>query len=1369
MSSTYYRKKSFPISLALGITQTLHNTELVIENFLSPLSFEDQKIFLFHTKNLAISCFNPHPKERKPNPALLSLAVRRVLALKSHTPFPVIIVVKTSEEGKLFAEKLEGSNSGGKLFNMIYALKNKFSKNFLTSTYTDADFILLTYHKLRELVFKKACPSTDQIVFINPLTKHHYIEEAIFLDDIIAGLHRHKCRKPYFTFLFDSALFPTLTRDEYQSLLDVEECLYFRCEEPSRGLLDNPLRFRSPYLTDEQIQIFILRELFRGRKSFKELIERFKSTITYHIYLYNNNLYPSLISPKNQPLNKDLILFKKSLEKKICLKISLMLNLFHKGQTKTIIGRSSFADDSSDQKNFSWSEPVETAPFLQLVEKKQDRNYYLTALGEAVLFSTTHIEGVQRSFSQFLHDLAHTLYKNKNPSAKLSLEDILSFFCLLVGMDAIELPEQLQAGIKNGSQYSKASFYEHLDCFIEQNFSFRIASYEGMASLQLLSAFEELMDDQAFQFIQQLKDYKKEKKKFSKEQLREEIIQLAQYTILTEKSLCQKYKLESKEIKKILEGLVTEELLVSLNTTECCGRTVVIYCSDELLEKNPQLKKFCGDCLFYARRFKTCPLLRLVAMNAPSVMPSDCWKYIFEPIEKYTTGCVFIQEKELYTSFGNSLRFTITKEQLAQRMQHLPIDFFLGQTPQTTYHCLTCQTIIEVFGTSQEPYFPQKRICCPNCATTYLLRSDQSVVVQIEYRHFLRMKYYQLTGSIPEILEEKDSSDSIIIYDTEGVTIMEELGVDYLIFAITNRKVPLTKIQHLFFAGRKYQELEEQLLSLIKKEPEKYHYTISRAVIEKEQEESLTTQPYSSKDYHFLQNLIAYLHRQKVFNIPLAITRHLSNIAGLLHLRKISLECDDSVKRINRQLYEMVDLLLRVQTSIKTSTYGRQLEALSNNFFFEFLKDEGLKVGLWSYGRVNSRLVKDMLLSFSNKLTNAYAPFDALLNQLVKVFRSKIDLLFQRIGLSPAKLGPGFYHRRKTKSAIDKLGFYFDLIECVRVLVLVTFYDAMRKGLLTEKDCKYVLGSNNQEIFRVRFSSLAKINQLVDEALASPVQYDGQILPFLQAFEHYIQAFKQAIDNCKSSYLEGNHLSTETIMKLFKEAHFQPFIFCSEECVIELALVNKFTKKFATYYDGIEQLIMRNKANRESSRVKLLEKWCVCDKSKNDLNISLTKHQQNEQERSLLVALFLLYQGLQNNLFFGNYPTIDFQTILGLNQNQVQRVLIQMVERELLIKKKYKRTCYYQLNYENKAIHELLFSIGLVDCQDEKQKELLKMNSSNILSRVAMLIEKYIDIALTPQSQSCWSNWKPTTSFKQILDWFTTQLKICEQIISSGE
>ncbi len=234
MSTETFPKKSIPLCLSLGITSILEQGKLLDDPVLTDLTTEEQKLLVLNDKSLALICKNYQPKKRCLNPTLVSLTVRRILALRKHTPFPVFIVVKSKKDGEALLQELTKYATSCKLYNMIYNLKDEIDKDFKSQNHTTADFILLTYKKLRDLVVNKVCPTTEQIVFLNPLTKYRCQDEVIDLDVIIGGLHRHKCRRPQFSFLLDSAQFPELTQEEYKYLLKVENCLFFRCQEGQR-------------------------------------------------------------------------------------------------------------------------------------------------------------------------------------------------------------------------------------------------------------------------------------------------------------------------------------------------------------------------------------------------------------------------------------------------------------------------------------------------------------------------------------------------------------------------------------------------------------------------------------------------------------------------------------------------------------------------------------------------------------------------------------------------------------------------------------------------------------------------------------------------------------------------------------------------------------------------------------------------------------------------------------------------------------------------------------------------------------------------------------------------------------------------------
>ena len=1372
-------KRKLPLSLSLGLNAILEQGQFLDDDFLVNLSLEEQKMLLFTQKNIVFICGNSQTKSRQLNYNLISITVRRTLALKNHTKLPVLIVVKSKNEGAQILIELTKFASSCRLYNMIYGLKDVISDHFLSTSLVNADFILLTYNKLQELVMNKAHPSTEQIVFVNPLTRGLCQSEIIKLDNIICGLHRHKCRKPYFSYIVDEALFPLVTQEEYKYLLNTENCLFFHCKEHKRIYSDNQFIETLPYLTDEHIQFSILRELFRGRKSQAELIRCFQTTITYKLYLFSNNIYPQFLANNNSPFYEKTTKLKTYIDKKVYAKITHHLTQFTKGVSKTIIGKpvadiSFTSDEISSTLEFTWQDTVESTPFLPLVEKKKDSKYYLSSLGEAILASTANYAGVEIAFSSLLEELSNNLYSKSKASKKFTIKEIIKFYSLLVGYDDINLsvlPENFQS---NSSESQASDILESFDQYIVKEFSTILGSYGSFASIQLLSAFEELMDPKAYLFFQRLKDYKKDKKRSWEEKRREAILEFANYEPITVKEVGVKYHLDYQQAKKELEGFVVKGLLTSIKTIDNSGRIKLRYCTNESLAKYPHLKKTCGSCKCYQKRFKTCSLLRLLQAYNPSSMPSDYREYANGTIREEATACELYEDISKFETNQEKTRFTISLEELSRKMRKIPMSYVTGKKKTNTFHCLTCQEKIEEFGTEDLVFFPRKRISCSNCATVYYRQEKKKIIVQTKHRHLLRMIYYKIAGSIPQVLLEKDPSYAFVIYDNEFVDLVIDENEEGCspVLVICNQKIPLEKVQYLFFAGRRYKKLEKFLITLAKLEPEKYNYAINRAITKTANEESSSNKHQeknytTNRQYELFKTIIARASKKEILNYSFLRARHLSNICAILYLRKKNKPDKLPSWQFNQQLFDMVDLLIRVAGGVKSSYYGMQLEAQSNKYFFELLKEEGAKVDLWTRGRVNSRLVKDIFLSYNRNFSYAFSPLDTLLNQLLRVFRSEIDEIFRQMGLEPAKFGPGLFHQRLTKSDIDQLGLYFDLIEPVRVLVLVTMYEAMENGTFSSDDCSLVLGRNEQEIYRINSSSQDKFKQLASDALNKNVYYLGKIVPFLLAFEDYLLTFKQTMVNCIEQIKKEKRLSIKTIIQCFQKTNFKPFIFCPSGIEQDLALVSKFASNYSKLYKDREEEILNNRKIRETFRLKAMQKWLTWDKifGQNDLRIS--KYQKREQDRSLVIILLLFYYANQMELYFAKYSTTHIRDVLMLSQNQAQRTLTRMVSRGFLVRERIKNKYYYQLNIENKGIQELLFTLGLITSNDNKQRQELLGNVDNLLDRTSEIISSLSEI-VDSQNQDypiniCWTRWKPPIIYQQVLDCLKVRIEKSEK------
>lgn len=242
MSATIYHRKRIPLSVSLGITTKLTGDESPFDEMFSSLSFEKQKILLRNTNSLAIVCRGSN--REKHNELAYFLAVRRAFGLKNQTKLPVVLVVKSQYVGKKVAGELARHSVDYKLYNMMFTLKDKLSKELLTEETQHADFILITYKTLRDVVLKKTLPATEQIIYFDPLTKYNCHREAIILDDIKDGLLKHKCKKPYFTYVLDSKSLPVFEKKDYQHLLKVDDCLLFGCQEKPF----NPYDIRWHYL-----------------------------------------------------------------------------------------------------------------------------------------------------------------------------------------------------------------------------------------------------------------------------------------------------------------------------------------------------------------------------------------------------------------------------------------------------------------------------------------------------------------------------------------------------------------------------------------------------------------------------------------------------------------------------------------------------------------------------------------------------------------------------------------------------------------------------------------------------------------------------------------------------------------------------------------------------------------------------------------------------------------------------------------------------------------------------------------------------------------------------------------------------------------
>lgn len=1374
MSKTVSTTKRLPLCLSLGITEVLSDQKIFGSDFLDQFSYQDKTTFLTDTENFVLVCGNKQKaNDYEPNPFLVSFGVRRAVAMKSHTNLPVIIVVNNYFETKMIIKQFNRLSSCFKLYASNKTQREGINEEIRGEYPNEADFIITTYDTFWEITTSKSDPSSEQIVLINPLRRRNIIKDVSKLDVIFGCIHRHKRIRPNYSFILDEAQFPILTKKDYQYYFNASNSLFFQCKERNNHAYDNPFSEAIPHLTKDQYQLFIFRELFRGRKLIKELVKEFKLTFTYKLYLFSNGLFPS----SEGEFSSEMLARKEKLDQKVLAGIVKQMHLFTKGRnTKTITGKVAYNNfditgDLNKQeltRSYSWDEPKETTRFLPLIFKYEGR-FHLSTLGEAIFAVSSSFGGVEINFSDLLAHFSRILYKNEN--YKFSIKEIIIFYLQLIGCNyetvkGFEeiIPEDLKSEKKNDEMIE----------IIEKKFNPIIKNYKRNSAKKVLGAFEKLMNTEAYIFYQQFKNYGKEEKRSWKEKRGDAILRRANYQPLTVKFTGDYYHMFWQGAKKVLEELVEEGLLVCINTNNSRGKSKLKYLTQELLDANPHLQKNCGNCQWYNKRFKTCTFLRLQQAKDPSTMDSGDLKYSNGTIIFEATACGKFRDKADYQTKGDKVRYTTTVDELTQNMKKIPIGFIAGNVSEYEYHCFSCREQIEEFGTSDKIFFPRRRVICPNCSTVYLqLKDKKKVRVKTEQRHLLRGLYYKETGSIPEILKKNDPSGVYVIHDIESARLKINEASDEPPFhlVIGKHEIALDKMKFIYFSGRRHQELEQTLRLLADLEPEKFNYEIKRTEQKsnkkRAESDSSYKKPFSSEDYFYLKKIIKKSSDDELFNHQFLESRHLSNIGGMLSL-KIEIEMESFTDwSYDHQLLVMIDLLMKVNGGeVKSSFYGTQLEAQSNRYFFDLLKAEAMQVDLWTKGRVNSRLVKDILLSFSKNASSAFSPLDALLNQMLRSFRAEVDKMFHKMGMDPALLGPGFFHRRKTKSDIDKLGFYFDLIEAVRVLVLVTMVKAIREGTLGFKDCQFVLGENGQEIYQVKGSSLDKFTNLVSEALEHSVFHRGEIVTFQLAFEFNFLCLRVALENCLAEIKEHKQISSAKIKKCFDYSLFSPFAFCPAEIEKKLLALNRFASKEGVIFEGIEQEVLERKSKRESYLEEAMNHWLNKEVIEKSNAFRLTKHQNKEQDRSLLVVLLMLYLAYEQDSFLEKYSTHRLRELLGLTQNQIKRILDKMVSRELLIREKTNRENLFQLNLENQNVKDFRFVLGVALTPDEAFQRELIISAQPHLEKVSKTISSLNIIFDDQQKNICsnfWLNWEPTNIIRRVINW------VDEQVTTSKE
>ncbi|MBN1329169.1 MAG: hypothetical protein JXA54_06820 [Candidatus Heimdallarchaeota archaeon] len=451
MSAVTSFNRKLPLSVSLGATKIFSLQEDLLPNSLSSLSPSEKQAFFLEHENFVLITNSgiKRPKVSQPNPTQMALVVRRSLAVRNQTNIVVLIVVNNRYEGKLIAEEFNRYASCFKVFSRNEVIKNYLHDDIQAKYQNDADFEILTYKSLWKLVTsrvdsgeelnstkKKGGHIAEQIILLNPLRIRFLEDDLARLDTITTCLQWHKSKRKSYSFFFDESWFPSLTITDYQFLTRAKQVIFFRCSESVRGVIKG-LQPQGilPYLNENQLKLFIFSELFRGRKTIKELLKRFQESFTYKFHLLSEGFCFENLNN----LTKESANYKLRIDLKVYSKIINELNSYTKKYSKSLLGKeeSNLNFDTGEinhSENIAWEETTnEPTKHLPLIYKGRDDNkYYLSALGEAVLATTTFYDNISSNFSGFLRYIETLLYRESKETEQLSMKEFIRFLLLLL-------------------------------------------------------------------------------------------------------------------------------------------------------------------------------------------------------------------------------------------------------------------------------------------------------------------------------------------------------------------------------------------------------------------------------------------------------------------------------------------------------------------------------------------------------------------------------------------------------------------------------------------------------------------------------------------------------------------------------------------------------------------------------------------------------------------------------------------------------------------------------------------------------------------------------------------------------------------------
>ncbi len=1220
----------------------------------------------------------------------IGLLILRSLAMKDKRKFPSVIVVRTKHHAQKVLKIIDEHLVNAKIANNFSQIKR--TKNYTQKG--NPDFILCSYHNLFKLVASDNWETVSGIVFLSPLSRRKYRSESILLDQILNLIPKNTI----YTFIHGKELH---MRKEELEWLFAGPAIIFRDSDLSRYDL----------LKDFQLKIFEDKNLVRAARKGAD----YQSTAGASYLL---KLILTLVFHRRM----NITAFFEGIENSISYKLWYS---FEQGLIK------------SEDDIVTYSPSFQLGLILlyltgrcriKLLEKrnKKDGYYYLTTEGRKFFERFCFSDGLATSLFYVLHALSKKLEKGYI-SAK-DLEVLLNDFTNLdIIWDVFYIDSDSSANSEVQKVLAKSyTFRSAHDIFEGLDEDFGLLAEDAKRNLTAQKAA--LKTQKEFQGSSSIKDEKEQvveeesttvsfddpkiTKIYSKEFLEEHIQKAVTKKNIIPSQFALDTGISTKLVKKTLERL-TRKGFCSKITTNGVHCKEALYGIEENFKAEPHIKKTCdNNCVAYNHKTSQCITNRLKAEVAFSTLTIEQQKRAFNCLRKGTRACNDYQDAEEgidfsveYSEFG---MYTREVNQVLIQNQKDSQDHF-------KHICRTCHQPIKAFGSEEEPIFPSPKITCTNCNSKYIYDAERGTVRYLsDNQNIIRsMLITELTYE-PSILKQKKDRIPLNVSDDDTFELHknEELGdqpeeekFDSYILHFKDKLYALSEIERIYFSGSKHKELEVELKEL--------GFTwIYRKKVKNENPQEDTNVDSNSLDEetkNYYQGIITLLRTKGVMVNSFLIRKIFSVITFILAFKdSLSQKNLGKKGKYNKELGECAKILMRAKNNVTDPDAARLLEGQAFKQAFRILKKVGRKAGIRSWGRVVSRLVTWMVFATFTR-TCAYSQLDAMLNHLFKVVLNDLKAVHRKAGID-VDFGPGLLHFRKSKSDIDNIGLFLDLVDFIRLLVIFVLVEAISNGEITSKDCRLFLGRGAIPLYDIKLSSFKKFDSLVEQVLTYKIYYKNQELALIEAYEDYLKSFRLFLNYLSKHDIEALELLSQNELRTvvdncLEKANCQPIYFSIKDLEQKVKDIDLCSDEWKFLYEGFQDKFLARKEVREAFRRDVKSdifgnEELVVDLSYNSFQekyrASLTKYQKRERRWMFFVLLIFILRNKERGDFVG-YTIRDFSSFLGLKYDRIRILLNKMVDQNLIILTiGINRTHIFFLNTRNESIELLTNTINRI-------------------------------------------------------------------------